>query len=278
MSNTTTTRTTKSATTPAPKARKSAAPKPTPAPAQATPEVTVDDVQVTPTAYAIPAWDHLTGDASGDADRAAYASKVADEYRSADKATKVTIRSAWAKFQSGALNDLNMDALAVVRDVNAAIKSVQSRNSDAASVNPADAYVTHILALTMATRLASEAFAEAHGKEAWDAMTARVDAGVDGDEVALVETAAAKLAHVKVNQGNRRTGPARSVEAHIRSALAATTPGNVLTCSQIHNHRSDAYGPDESPSVGAIGAAHGRTMDGIESTTNTAGTNGFKLA
>jgi len=275
MSTTTNTRT----------ARKSAAsngtktaPKASPAPTQAAPSVTPADapqsggtVDTAPAngakvSYTVPDW-------SAEVDQATYVAAVGEVYRAADKATKIAIRAAWSRFQSDALQDLNMGQLALVRDVNATLKTASARVTPTA--NPADAYVIHIAALNEAMDLAVVAFGEAHGEEARDAMTARLTELTD-DEATARDTLAAKLAVVK--SGTRRTGPARSVEDHLRSALNAAPAGTILTCSQVHNHRSDAYGPDESPSVGAVGAAHGREMDGIESVVNAAKVNGFRLA
>jgi len=260
---------------PARKSTATAAPTATPAPTQASPEATVAPVtapdadQAAPATYAIPPFDADTDD------QAAYVATVGTTYRDADKGTKAAIRKAWGVFQSDALNALDMTRLSLVKDVNAVM--VTSR--PVAEVDPADAYVIHLTALTEATRLASNAFAEAHGQEAWEAMVARVPAGVGNgdltdDEVTARDALATKLATVRT--GSRRTGPQRSVAAHIKSALDAAPDGTILTCAQVHNHRSDAYGPDESPSVGAIGAAHGREMDGIASVTNDAKVKGFR--
>jgi hypothetical protein len=244
------------------------APAPTPAPVQATDTNTGTDKAAPTTqapAYVIPDW-------SADTDQAAYVESVGAAYRNADKGTKAAMRAAWAKFQSDALNDLDMGKLALVRDVNAVL--VTSRPT--VEVDPADAYVIHLAALESAREIALNAFKEAHGADAYAALVERVNGGLDDQETEARDALATKLATVK--SGNRRTGPQRSVEAHIRSALEAAPEGTILTCAQIHNHRSDAYGPDEAPSVGAIGAAHGREMDGIESTENASKVKGFRLA
>lgn len=284
-------------TTPARKTpAKRTAPRPTPAPTQAAPvaEVTVDEVQasldttvtvadqiaaradeanqattpatVGPVAYTIPAWDDNT-------DNAAYAAHVARSYQEADKPAKASMRAAWAKFQSDALNELNMRKLSLVRDVNAVLKSARPT---AETADPADAYLIRINALSRAAHLLEVNFAESYGDDAWNTLRDRLVNEMTADEMVATDAMAAQLAAVKL--GNRRTGPARSVEAHIKSALDAAPDGAILTCAQIHNHRSDAYGPDDSPSVGAVGAAHGREMDGIVSTENAAKTKGFKLA
>lgn len=252
-------------------ARKSAqsatAPAATPAPVQAAPvatdaPVTADQAApVVPAAYTIP-----TG---WEADQAAYVTAVGTAYRDADKTTKAAIRTAWRTFQSDALNALDMDKLSLVRDVNAVMVTARPT----VEVDPADAYVVHISALIAATEAAHAAFQEAHDAEAYTALVARLGSLTD-DEVTSRDALATKLATVRT--GSRRTGPQRSVEAHIRSALDAAPDGTILTCAQVHNHRSDAYGPDESPSVGAVGAAHGREMDGIASVTNDAKVKGFR--
>lgn len=223
-----------------------------------------DTVTPVPTpAYVIPAW-------SADADQAAYVADVATAYRDADKTVKASMRSAWSKFQSVALDALDIPKLTLARDVNAVLKTTKAT----VEVDPADAYLVRIGALRLAADALSDAFRVEHGDEAADALTARMHSLTDG-EVTAIEGMRDKLAVVP---SNRRTGPQRSVEAHIMSALEAAPAGTILTCAQIHNHRSDAYGPDDSPSVGAVGAAHGREMDGIESTENDAKVKGFKLA
>jgi hypothetical protein len=264
-------------------AKRATAPKPTPAPAQAAPAPVTDaptiDTQADKAtddaarsaaahAYTIPAYDQ---DADDEA-RQTYVKAVGDAYQAADKSGKTGIRSAWSKFQSKALDDLDMSALALVRDVNAVLKSSRPVADQA---DPADAYLIRINALSRAAHLLEVNFAETYGDTAWNTLRDRLAATMTTDELAATDAMAATLAAVKLTA--RRTGPARSVAAHIASALVGTG-GRVLTCSQIHNHRSDAYGPDESPSVGAIGAAHGRELDGIVSTTNDQGTKGFKLA
>ncbi len=232
----------------------------------ATPDQT-DATEATPTApaYTIPDW-------SNDVDQATYVAAVGDAYRSADKAAKAAMRAAWAKFQSDALQDLDVSRLAIVRDVNAVL--VSSR--PVVEVDPADAYNVTISALRAAAERLYDAFGEEHGAEA----QARLDGMLSGDRdeatQANIATMTTKLAVVK--SGSRRTGPQRSVEAHIRSALDAAPKGTILTCAQVHNHRSEAYGADESPSVGAIGAAYGREMSGIESVTNDTKVKGFRLA
>lgn len=280
MSNTTRTTRARKTTAATPDAT---APAPTPAPVQATPDATTDAPapnQTAPeaTTYTVPDTSGVTDDAT----RAAYVESVGTAYRNADKSLKAAIRSAWARFQSDALNGLGTDPratdhLLIVRDVNGVL--VTSRPT--VEHDPADAYVIHLAALSAAMVATNEAFREAHGDDAFRAMSDRASALIAGtggtdDERTARDALAAKLAVVK--SGTRRTGPVRSVEAHIRSALDAAPAGTVLTCAQIHNHRSEAYGPDESPSVGAIGAAHGREMDGIESTTNEAKVKGFRLA
>lgn len=246
------------------------APDTTPAPestdAVPTPDAgTVAPVATVPTpAYVIPDWTPET-------DQAAYVAGVGTTYRDADKTAKAAMRSAWGKFQSDALNDLDMGKLALVRDINAVLVS----SKPVVEVDPADAYLVRIAALRLAADALTDAFRTDHGDEAADALTARMQSDLTESEVTAISTMRDKLAVVP---SNRRTGPQRSVEAHIRSALEAAPAGTILTCAQIHNHRSDAYGPDESPSVGAVGAAHGREMDGVVSTVNDAKVKGFKLA
>lgn len=231
---------------------------------------TGDQAANTAPAYTIPDW-------SAGADQAAYVAAVGTAYRDADKGTKAAMRSAWARFQSDALNALGTDAdavgkLTLVRDINAVL--VTSR--PVVETDPADAFVIHLNALEAARTMATAAFREAHGDDAYRAMMDRANGNLTGDEATAVQALATKLATVRT--ANRRTGPQRSVQAHIESALDAVPAGTILTCAQIHNHRSDAYGPDESPSVGAIGAAHGRDMDGIESTENASKVKGFRKA
>lgn len=246
------------------------APVTTPDQAAQAPDATVTDqatqggVTATPV-YVIPPFAEIT-------DQAAFVASVGEAYRAADKSAKAAIRSAWNKFQSDALNDLAMDRLALLRDVNAVMVTTRPP----VEVDPADAYVIHLAALDLAANQARDAFLEAHGAEAHGALMARLGTDLTADEVTARDSLAAKLATVK--SGSRRTGPQRSVEAHIRSALEAAPKGTILTCAQIHNHRSDAYGPDESPSVGAVGAAYGREMDGIVSVTNDAKVKGYRLA
>lgn len=227
--------------------------------------VTDQPTQAATPAYVIPPFAEIT-------DQAAFVASVGEAYRAADKSAKAAIRSAWNKFQSDALNDLAMDRLALLRDVNAVMVTTRPP----VEVDPADAYVIHLAALDLAANLARDAFLEAHGADAHTALMTRLGSDLSADEVTARDTLATKLATVR--NGSRRTGPQRSVEAHIRSALEAAPKGTILTCAQIHNHRSDAYGPDESPSVGAVGAAYGREMDGIVSVTNDAKVKGYRLA
>lgn len=227
--------------------------------------VTTDQAAPTTPTYTIPDWSNVD-------DQAAYVASVGEAYRSADKGTKAAMRAAWAKFQSDALDKLDMGRLSLVRDVNAVL--VTSRPT--VEVDPADAYVIHLTALDAAATMARNAFLEAHGADAHAALMERLGTDLTEDEAKARDALATKLATVRT--GSRRTGPTRSVEAHIRSALDAAPKGTILTCAQIHNHRSEAYGPDEAPSVGAIGAAYGREMDGIVSTENDAKVKGFRLA
>jgi hypothetical protein len=247
------------------------APNATPAPVQAAPNAQGTDATVTAVETdqaATPAYVIPTG---WETDQAAYVATVGEAYRSADKSGKAAIRSAWNKFQTDALNELNMDKLAVLRDVLAVMVTTKAP----VEVDPADGYVIHLAALSMASATARATFREAHGDEVTNAMLERLTNLTD-DERKSAQSLAAKLAVVK--SGSRRTGPQRSVEAHIRSALDAAPKGTILTCAQVRNHRSDAYGPDDSPSVGAIGAAYGREMDGIESVVNDAKVKGYRLA
>jgi hypothetical protein len=273
MSNTTARRTRKTTATPA-----DATPAPVATVDESTPDTGTDATTDTPdtsadtgtdttdtstTTYAIPAW-------TPDTDQAAYVASVGAAYRDADKTLKAAMRSAWARFQSSAIDALDMDRIALVRDINAVLVS----SKPTVEVDPADAYLVRIRALRMAADRLTDAFGEAHGADAHAALLARLDGTLTDAERDAVNAMADKLATVPTG---RRTGPQRSVEAHIRSALDAAPAGTILTCAQVHNHRSDAYGPDESPSVGAIGAAWGREMDGIESVHNDAKVKGFRI-
>lgn len=238
-----------------------------------TPDVTDQAADTTDqaTTYTIPDW-------SVDMDRDAYVASVGEAYRNADKGTKAAMRAAWARFQSDALRDLDIPALDLLRHVNGVLVTTKTP----VEVDPTDAYVRHIRALRLAVDDVRARFAEEFtGRFGADAeatiahLDAALDAELSAEDHKVIGDMATKLAAVK--SGSRRTGPTRSVEAHIRSALQAAPAGTILTCAQIHNHRSDAYGPDDAPSVGAIGAAWGRESDDIESTHNESKVKGFRI-
>lgn len=233
-------------------------------------DITPTPAPVGPVAYVVPPIDAEVSDD----ERSAYIATVGQAYRDADKGDKARMKAAWAKYRSAAFDVMDVFQLTLYRDVDRVMVSAPVK----VEVDPTDAYVTRLVALHLAADRLESAFIEAH-PDRYAAMLTRVHNGaMDDASVAAGVTMADKLAVITGGGGNRRTGPSRSVDAHIRSALESVPVGTILTCAQITNHRSDEYGPDDAPSVGAVGAAWGRDIDGIDTdATNSKGTKGFRL-
>jgi len=177
-------------------------------------------------------------------------------------------------------------------------------------VDPTADFVERVAGLRLAVSLVGEIAPEGVAED-WSAQAdskveelagsvAEYRAWLDNDnedkgeepEVSPIVKAAVKLAQgkaAKVGARKRSTGtsqpfdgPRRDVAKHIVEAFEAVESGTFLSIAEIRKHQSEEYGPNDSPSPGAISARlfprSGKvTVDGIRPDTQNGKKGAVKL-
>jgi hypothetical protein len=223
-----------------------------------------------------------------------YADAIVAQYVASDKGGKTTIRTAWKKVYNDAVRSMLSDeSETAVADAKFAMalgdRLVTKKDVD--DTDPIVAYRVRFLALSDAMHAVREDYIKSvlatdGNEESHDAVTMRFDNyALSEDDAKSAATMCDKLATVA--NVNRRSGPNRSIVAHVRFCLDQVAVGTILTSAQIAAVHTDDYPATDSASEGAIGAYWVRATDpetreksaqsGIRYTVNEKNVRGFQL-
>jgi hypothetical protein len=163
---------------------------------------------------------------------------------------------AWLEEQMmSAVQDRNLTGARVFVDLKNGLSAAGGSSSPKAPADPTQAFVQKVVALRLASDLATANVPEGVNED-WatkaDEKFAAWDGEGDAPEVSPVVRQAFKLAAGKASGAGRVPGgPRRDVEKHIQQIFADLPVGTVLTMTEISKARSTEYG-DDRPSSGAV--------------------------
>jgi len=225
-----------------------------------------------------------------------YADGTVAAYVAADKSGKAAIRTAWKNLSNmlvrTALSAENIDdSLFAARYATALFDRLTVTKSVDTPTDPIAAYRTRFVALSDAATAVREEYIQSvldadGNNESHDDVTMRFDNyELSEDDAKSSFTMRDKLATVA--NVNRRSGPNRSIVAHVKFCLDSVPVGTILTASQIAAVHTDDYPITDSASEGAIGAYWVRATDpetreksaqsGVRYTVNEKNVRGFQL-